>query len=317
MKKKINNKKFTKCYRENLYGSIIILLIMILCPIMVFWYYPNKKINVDKNRLDLTTLDLFDKDNIGQYVYIDIYEKPQLINYDKQYTKQVYVIQQKDKDYIVLLKPSDVDQLEESMQNEQVVRLYGYTKKADNDIRTKSLDFLGKKTERDNLKMNDFNKYLGCLYLHDSKYGELDDNIILFKLLFVFLSIIFIILARWVIIFRKNLCKLNNKELIKLNNEINEENTIYFGEVFLCKSYLVDSMRMKMYNYSDIEKVYISNARVRKIKKDVGYHIHIKTKKDKRKKYINSAMFFETSIEDIDKFIGFFEEKYPNIEIIK
>ena len=314
MKKKITNKYFWSAYNENLFGSIILIVIIVILLCIPF-YINHKKDIVDQERADLTTLDLFDDNSIGKYVYIDIFEKPRLIYYDKQYVRQLYVIEQNGKNYIAFLDYDQIEKLSSEQFKSSVVRLYGHTKKADNDTRMKSLDFLKAKIERSNLVMEDYNKYLGCLYFSDSKYGDLDSTI---GFCYIMAAILFGVCAYalyLVIRVKINIKKITSKDLSIINKEINEEGVVFFGGICLCNSFLLDTMRMVIYNYDDIELINIKKAKANGI--GIGYHIFMKTKGNKKRKKINSTAFIEKSSHNIDDFINYIKNNHSNIDCIR
>ena len=307
--KKINNKYFMLFYKDNLHFTIFFAILIVISLSLSFYFHTQYK-NEIKDRVNYTSLDLHDRNNIGKYVYIDLNEKPYLLGtYNKNYDDNMYMIKIDEK-YYLLVSLEDVDNIDSN----NPIRLYGYTREPYKAIKESALHYINSRPENYNLKEEDFDNFFGYMYL-DSITGSMNEQLYqLFLILPIIFFCLFVYGLYYIIIFKKNLRKLSQEEIDKLNNEINDKEAVFYCGLFLCNSYLIDTISLKFYNYYNIHSIYFVRARYNSL------IIYIKTIDSYKIKKIsrNNALYF-TKIpanENGDNFEKYLKKKNPNIDIV-
>ncbi len=320
MREKIENKKFWK-KRKSYITIFIISLVIIIASGVLLVYFINKRnynLNYQKNYFDLDIVNT----RTGANIFLDLYEKPLLVNYYTNRNNDLFYIEINNKFYFIQSDQELIDEIKLSeYQNGR--RIVGNVYKIDDKTKAEVINFVEDKLGI-TIKESEVENYISFNVFEYNPYYYMFEYFIA-----VFIAFVFAILCgfnyRYIYRFNKNFKNLTEKDIDEINNVLNGEESIYVSNdfnnyidgIYICNKFIIDTKTLDIYNYSDIIQICFKEKYMKGIvayKMLINFHYTdklIKTTivsdnfKHKMEKYIKDKKLNIITYEEESNFLWF------------
>lgn len=248
-------------------------LLFLLVGLFVFYkgyVYENNEYPTPVSFYDLK-MKSGNKKNVGSYSYLDINTTPSLFavyenNGHEESKKFYFVMDSASNLYILYMDDDTFLRLSNKNLEDEPVRVYGIVNKMKNDIRKTAISTYNKVMKDEYLNDENFEKYVGNIYLDlNQKYYD-GTYYYLGSLAFLISFLVFLIVYFRNFFNNRKVLKECGKELVKINRELNSKdvnklswNGKFDGlkSLYLTKNYVVRlGSNLLILRYKDIEFVY-------------------------------------------------------------
>ena len=258
MRKRIINKNFWKT-RNNYITIFIISLIVIVASIGLLIYFINKRNDNLHDQENYFNLDIVDK-RTGANIYMELYERPLLVDYDRNDNTDLFYIEKNNKYYFIESDLSLIDEIK-LFEYENGRKIVGNVVKMDDKIKEKVINFVENKLGI-TIKEEDINNYISLNLFEYSPYYYMFEYFIACFIGFIF-GIIGIYNYVYIYQFNKNMKKLTAKEINEISDSINDSKSVYVTNginnyidgIYLCDKYMIDTKTLNIYYYVDIIQI--------------------------------------------------------------
>ena len=289
----VNIKKERKRITRNLILSILAIIISIMlsiwCQYTIDTAYKNAKglneiiVGEDKNKED-------------KVVYLNARTIPYQFAVQEGNENSFYIVMDDVYMYIAYLSPYNYMELNKEEIKENPIRIQGVTKLISKEIKELALEAYNEVVEEEHkLTMADFDNYFGSVYIDCTV--EADNDIGFFQEIgaFIFGTAGFICLIINVIQkirFNKNVKKLDEYMIEKLDKEMNDSNSFYYEKLhlYLTENYIINFRgTFKAIEYQDIVWMYSMIYRTNGIKTNQSIKVMTKDGKKQEIAVINAV----------------------------
>ena len=256
----IHNKYISRERRRKIYG-LFISIIFVLLGLFFLNLSNNKEKEVLDNALMIDDTILNDETN-RHFVYLDITKEPYQIAYYENIDDSYLMVDSNNHFYILYMHNNDYEEIKKDLVNGNSKKIYGVTKKLAFEIKPIAIDYYNALfyEAEEILTFDDFADCFGSIYIDTTAYVNNGGfyyilGIICFIVSFIFLAAYIIRL----IIFNRNINKVDKETLTKLNDELQSSDIIYLKRInlILTNSYIVNMvLNFNVIRYSDIIWIY-------------------------------------------------------------
>lgn len=300
------NEKLKMYFNSNKILLITTIIFLILTVVSVYF-----AIKVKNDAKGIEAIDMLEINEKDKYSYINNYYEPYYFAIDNNNYDKYYIVSDENYLYIAILDIDTYEKIVSSINNDTSYKIVGMTKYISDDLRDLAIESYNELMEEEFLTKDNFYEYFGLVYL-DTKALNYDNSLqimlaITSGTIFLILFILSIIIIPKTI---KTLKKLDDQEKMELENELNNECTIYKKiKMIITKNYILfNSNGLCILKLKDILWIYEQTV----IYNGVRYRIlYLHTINKKYNIQLNNTKQYVT-IDDISKII---KEKNNNLLI--
>lgn len=265
MKKIKNNLLKKKLNKINILFIIGIILIGLTIAFTIIASY-----NVSKYQKNATYLNdiIMEEDNKEEEnAYLKVAYKPySFAKYTDIENEAFYIIYDGNYYYIVYMNDNLFNKLNTDEIEQNPINIYGITKSTDTEIKELALEAFNEELDSDKkITIDDFNSYFGNVYLDTS----ITNNTSSVLYILAILSCLFAIIILAVYMSKKHkinktLKQISDKELSKIEKELENKDTIYYdkAKLILTKNYIISLISgLNILPYKNLICIYERNIK--------------------------------------------------------
>ncbi len=262
---KINNKNIKKELKKK--NVLIVSIVLLFLAIILFFIGTYNITENEKKAVYLNDIIEKDDNDIDRSAYLNVAYNPySFAKYEGENDRAFYIVSDSQYFYIVYMDDNLYKELNKDDIKDNHVKIYGVTKDIDSGIKELALDSYNEGLDdEDKITMDDFNTMFGNVYLDTTISNDLGGLFYAIGFVLIFIAIIFLI--TYIIIkirINKKLKNIDEEEWIKIEKEIEKEDSIYYkkAHLILTKHYIVSfSLGLDIYSYQDIIWIYEKKLR--------------------------------------------------------
>ena len=262
---KINNKNIKKELKKK--NILIVSIVLLVLAIILFFIGTYNITENEKKAVYLNDIIEKDDNDIDRSAYLNVAYNPySFAKYEGENDRAFYIVSDSQYFYIVYMDDNLYKELNKDDIKDNHVKIYGVTKDIDSGIKELALDSYNEGLDdEDKITMDDFNTMFGNVYLDTTISNDLGGLFYAIGFVLIFIAVIFLI--TYIIIkirINKKLKNIDEEEWIKIEKEIEKEDSIYYkkAHLILTKHYIVSfNFGLDTYSYKDIIWIYEKKLR--------------------------------------------------------
>ena len=330
--KNLNSVQINAAIKKNQRYLIFGIIALILAALLIYLGIRNSEKDLPDpiNLNDLIT-EGSDTENIP--VYVDVNMQPYLFavyttDGVEEDNKFYFVVDSNDYLYILYMSTSNYNKLNIDSIVEKPIRVYGITKKIDDDIKELAIETYNEEMQEEYLNNENFQDYVGLIYL--DMETNLNDSSMYYIAAFVLFIVFLVLIILYLINFFKNkkiFKNFSHEELEKIGAEIYELREKPYSKMkfYLLKDYVVDlSNSIIILKYQDILWAYpyeyryngmLVNKNIKVVDKNNKYYDIANTKYlDKEKDKVLQDILEKLKEKNPEIILGFNKENQKKVK---